>query len=223
MYGYDYEYEEYYEPTIADEIFEEAKQKLESALKESAQKLVDKVFLENEELKKENEELKCQVDEIENRERDLDRKIESYKREVLGMRLKELFADRHIVMYQPDYIYVDGRKCDECDENRKIVFNSPQGNIIKEACKCSKQYKIYSPKEMHCTEMRWNRNNGNDLTMWYKQYDDSGDGYSSSNAFYGKDVWNGQPYEEIENYYKYIFKSREECDAYCQYRNEKEY
>lgn len=209
---YDYYEEPYYEPTAGDMIFEEAKQKLEECLKESIKYDIKRTKEENERLKKENSKLRSQVNDIVRREREL----EESKKNVSYDKLTTLMKDRAMIMYKADYKYKYLPKCDKCDDNRRIKFLSPSNKEYNEACDCGKSITIYLPSEQVCYEMRKDSSSSR-MLMWFRRYsDDRDDGYSSGEVC--KEPWNGEDYDGL-NKYSTFFKSKEECQAYCDWLN----
>jgi len=80
---YDYEdYEGYYEPSAADELLTEFKDKLKDILHESIKNEVQQTREENIKLKKQNEEYQQRENDISTKERNLKYKEENLKREV---------------------------------------------------------------------------------------------------------------------------------------------
>lgn len=211
-----YEEEYYYEPTQADEIFIEANKKLIEALKESVKHHVEKVTKENNRLKEDNEILRKKVRGIKSKERELEKERQEMKRSLLG----ELMRDRQMIFYTANYHYYHGEKCNKCDENRNINFISPLGKEMKEICDCYINKKVYTAKEYICYEMRKNKNDSS-LIMWFKTYSDDKDGYTSGHVVKDKDIYNGQKYSDLDCY-NAVFKTKEECEGYCEYLNNKE-
>jgi len=66
--------------------------------------------------------------------RELDKEKQSLIRTVRQERISQLFADRKITMYSANRKYTDKPKCGECNDKRKIVFISPQGESIERSC-----------------------------------------------------------------------------------------
>jgi len=209
--------EPYYEPTPADEIFIDATNKLKEALKQSIKYQVDKIGEENEKLKITNEKLLKKVNEIASRERNLVREKNEYERTLKSKRLDELFGDRTVSMYSVTYHNEYSEKCNKCDENRKINFKSPSGKDVQEDCSCKISYAIHEPEEMILTELRQSRG---ELSMWYQPYrDGNDDGYVSSTHTNKKDIYSNQSYESIESIWKILFRTKEDCQGYCDYLN----
>ncbi len=216
-----YDEEPYYEPTPADQIFIEAVNKLEDALKESVKFRVDKFAIDNEKLKQENKKLKDRVNDISRRERDLENEKESYKRQLKRATLTELLEDYETVIYRATYNHVMGEKCSNCDEDRKIHFKSPTNKDVTEDCSCKISKKIYKPETHYMHEFK-KTNHSEKLIVWYRRYSDSDNGYTSSDALTSKDFYTDQNFEDIKHYCSLYFKNEEDCKKYCDYLNSKE-
>jgi len=218
-----YEYEEpYYEPTLADEIMMEYQQKMKDALLESVRQNIENVKSENVRLSEENAILQDKVSNIAQKQRELDHLKSNMERKVRGERLASLMQDMQVIMYEADYVNEELPKCSKCNEKRKIEFISPLGKSMTEKCSCDIGKKRYLPKENICVEFRINRDN-NKMMAWYKihrtdDYDYAR--YESSDlleAVYSKDM----KFEDLKRN-SVFFKSKEECQKYCDWLNSKE-
>jgi cell division protein FtsB/DNA-directed RNA polymerase subunit RPC12/RpoP len=87
--------DEYWEPTVADEIFESAQEKLRNALKDIIKSEIEELKTKNEYLEKSNNELRGQVAQLDNDRRKFEKNkddyvqngIKQYQREILmGLR-----------------------------------------------------------------------------------------------------------------------------------------
>lgn len=114
---YDNEYD-YYEPTVGDEIFEEAKDKLFNALK-------DEIKTEINYLKKENKRLNSCIDEYRKKESDLHiREIQLIQREkqtekdIYRKKFSQVLKplEENLTVYRIECYRETGAKCDKCDE-----------------------------------------------------------------------------------------------------------
>ena len=75
-------YEDYYEPSEADQLVEEFKNKIREHLLPNIQEEINRLNKENNELRSKNEEYRKRESEIRNKEIDLKYKVENLKREV---------------------------------------------------------------------------------------------------------------------------------------------
>lgn len=214
-----YEEDFYYEPSEFDILVNEFKASLTKSVKEE---FISKMEL----LEKENEELqvvKANFEEIKNdyakKERQLENERNDLVRKVRRERLANLMKDFEVIMYRAYAGYEKPSKCDKCGERRRIKYKSPLGKDVYEDCDCNKGNTVYSPKEYICSEFKIDRN-GNAMSAWYKlkperDYDYAlYDSSTYANTIYKSDMKN----EDIEKYDTF-FKSKDECQGYCDYLN----
>lgn len=210
----------YYEPTIADEIFEEYKIKMKDALLESIKQDIADLKYTNKKLIDENKILKEKEQEVRQKEKELEYMKSNLKWEVKRERLSELMEDFRVVMYKTNYNSELLPKCDKCNKNRQIEFLSPTGKLTYEDCECKKYKKTYKPQEYICTEFKVSSNAGC-MLMWYKENHESDYDYYSYNSsdlcekVYKKEM----DYKDLNSYQTY-FKTKEECQNYCDWLNE---
>jgi len=221
MYDY-YDEESYYEPTPADEIFIKYLNEMKNALTKSAKYQIEKIKLENKELKDQNKYLQEKVNEIGQKEKDLEIQKSNLERKVRNERLSKLMKDFEVVMYRPDRTSVKLPKCDKCNENRRIKFTSPLGKTMDESCTCDVSKPVYNVEEYICTEFRINSNNDS-MLMWYKmkQSDDYDyASYRSGGSDLVKSIYqDGMNFKDLDRCDTY-FKSKDDCQKYCDWLNE---
>lgn len=215
---YDYE-ESYYEPTIADEILMEFQQKMKDVLLESVKYQIEKIKEENIQIKEQNNKLQEQVNKIAQKERELEIKKKNLKWEVRKERLSELMKDFQVIMYKTDTTHPKPPKCNKCNKDRQIEFKSPSGKTIHESCSCNTGKTFYVPQEYICTKFNVDRD-GKTMSMWYKENHESDyDWYDYSGSNFCVTVYkNGMKYEDLKRYDTY-FRSKEECQGYCDWLN----
>jgi len=221
---YEYDEEPHYEPTLADEIMMEYQQKMKDALLESVKTNIEGIKLENERLKKENESLQIMVQGIDQREIELAHKKHNLERQIRCERLSKLMGDFEVVMYRTGYDYVKPPKCNNCNVSRKIEFISPLGKKMTESCTCDVNKTVYVVEEFVCAEFRIDRD-GKQMLMWYKLKDDKDRDYDHCKCLGadGKVYEGGTNFEDLDvEYYDLYFKSKEECQKYCDWLNSKE-
>jgi hypothetical protein len=212
-----YDEEQYYEPSLADEVIAEFKERMQDVLLESVKCEISNLSKLNKELQLENKRLKDRQDEVFDLERKVQYEKDNLKRIVRNERLSELLKDFQIVMYKA---YNEGKKpkkCNKCNDNRKIVFKSPSGKEMQESCNCSKDIKHYAIEEYYCSEFRLDRDNKT-LLMWYK-HDDEYESYSYKSSNFAKVVYSENMIYDDLDYYDTYFKDKEECQKYCDWLN----
>ena len=242
MYDYDcYNDEHYYEPSIADEILLEFQQKMKNALLENVKLDIQNTKEENARLKEENKKQKQRENDISNKERDLKYKEENLKREVtnefyqsnIGDTLKQYIEESEI--WFADVERYQNEKCNLCDEERKLVAEYPNGKIIKTNCDCAKILSKYVPGLSEIKLIKFSKRDSR---------------YSSERKFYLSRSYSPIPsrrsdyddYQEFKIYHvinefdesiiklhknkeyseRLGFRSKEECQKYCNWLNNKE-
>lgn len=215
---YDYYEEPYYEPTEADEIFLEAREKLINSLKGTVKQYVENVKSENERLKKELYTAKSKLREVETREFALEREKSNLMNTVRKERLSELLKDFQVERFMVTSTTKYAEKCDKCDDERYIHYKSPLGKEHKERCNCcDNSEKIYKPKSMLCTEFKVDSRDSKKLRMWYNRNTYDREEYYDSSKHFEKS-YNGESYD-ILNEYEIFFDTIEECQKYCDWLN----
>jgi hypothetical protein len=217
---YDEEEQPYYEPSPADDLLMEYQNKMKEVLLTSVKYQIECFKTDNERLIAENKALKDNECKIRDKERQLEREKSDLMRQVRKERLSELMKDFEVVMYQAEKIRVDLPKCNKCNDKRKIEFKSPTGKKMYEDCKCNVGKTVYIPQEYGCSSFTINRDNKK-MDMWFKEHlERDGDWYSyDNNSNYCKAVYNEEmDYKDIEMYHTF-FKTKEECQKYCDWLN----
>lgn len=226
---YDY-YEEdcyYYEPTVADEIFNKAKKELEESLKEDVKLKIKTTMDYNFKLRQENEELKQQVRNLDNRERDLINREVQFERSMLRKKLSELLQplEEQMEVYSVDYEYVQKDKCDMCSNDRRIYYKSPTGKDVYEECSCRKSYKVYSamPKSLKSITLSKDRDKTKFLIVPKYESRDYDDGYCKFEVqrliTSVDELGDFKKLNAYQMEYNTGFKNKEDCQEYCDYLN----
>lgn len=217
MYGY--EPEDFYEPSEIEIMFMQLKHNLLKTVKEE-------YVVEMERLKKENEELldvKVNFETVkrdyENKKRQLESEYQKLKSNVRSERLVDLLKDHKIVMYKAYSKKQYPPKCDKCDKYRKIQYVSPLGRNTSEDCLCKDGKLVYYPEEYIRYEFRLNPRENN-VTAWYRKYSDDGDGFTYDSSIHANSIYSSNINFKDVNEYNTFFKTKEECQAYCDWINE---
>jgi len=217
----------YYEPSEADEIFLEAKSKLENALKESIKNKMEQILEENTSLKEENQKMREKVREIEWKEKSLESKEKDLERSVLCKKFSEMLKplEEKTPMYNVDYKWVYGDKCNKCNENRQIEYTLPSGKRGYEDCTCKKSYVVYYPvlREVVSLSLYKSKDYPYKISVTPKydspSYDDTYCHFELKTYIENLD----ETYDLKELYYKSVgFKTEEDCQKLCDYLNKKE-
>ena len=209
---WDYE-EPVWEPSEADELFDEMKSKLVEAAKASLKHDMESLKSRNEYLEKRNKELEEKAREVSRKESDLEFKSRNIRREVekefYKTAIDDLFKD---AIEQSQLWFADNKphekpKCDKCDENRNWVLTWPDGTTTSKKCTCSQMDYWYEPEEAWIDTLRYS----------VKDYSFQDFGIQFVYDKFCEDV-----VDKTEKLYygkKIGFKSKEECQKYCDWLN----
>ena len=234
-------YEDYFdlpEPSTGDIVFEELKKILLGTIKEE-------IRIELEHLRKENEELRPYKEERDRMQRELatvksncTRRIEEAEQNTRNAALEKLFGECVIDAWKVGKEYISKPKCNNCDEKRKLHYTTPRGRAMTEDCECAESTVKYFPApaimarfKVHPKVPVCNQDNPNAYSRpvyrWYTtKYDTIEDGaefvidsdYEIGNyRFADRD---STPFEKL-NEWNDIFTSKERCQAFCDYLQEK--
>lgn len=215
---YNFYDEPYYEPTIADEIFFEAREKLTESLKDTVKQYVENFVKENQELKNENEKLLKKVKDIESRERELERSKQNLERDVKKERLSSILEQLKVERFMAKTKTMYGKKCNKCNDERIIEYLSPLGTKQKERCDCyNNSVNVYYPTSQLCTEFKVDSKNNDKIRMWYTKNTYDREEYYTSNSYY-KQSYTGEDYIALD-VREIFFDTLDECQKYCDWLN----
>lgn len=213
----------YYEPSQYDIMIDELKHELKKSVKQEHQDKMEALQKENKELQA----VKKRMNEMESEHRrkvaELEQAKSSVVYDVRRERLNELLKSLGHELFRvssPRNVY--GDKCDKCDDDRQISFNSPSGKPLKEDCACkANRYSFFEPKSYLSVEVNLKNHN-----VWYKPYNVE-DGYIVIDNEWSSDspkfIYSGEPYEEMRKikYYTHIyFESETAAKDFCDWLNE---
>ena len=203
----DYELE--YEPSLADEIFNEASAKLMDALNGEVKQRLERIADENASLQALNNSLKKQLAEYKQREYELAEGERQLRLAAKKMPLKEFMGQYEVVMYQATMKHEYGPKCDKCDDKRQLYYRTPLGNDATEPCKCAKMFRVYRP-QMQVLYSISKRNHK--LLAWYRPYphEDAFESGKLAEQFYNQDI----EFADLDKHKAY-FENESDCQAYC--------
>ena len=235
---WDYE-EPMWEPSEADELFDEIKSKLIDAAKDSLKSDMEYIKSRNEYLEKRNKELEDKAREVSNKESDLEYKSRNLRREVEKEFYKAAIEDIFKDMIEKSQLWFaenkphEKPKCDKCDENRNWVLTWPNGEKVTKKCDCAQPDYWYEPKEAWIDTLRYRIQNSNYQSERYyrldKTYDRIGSEYNDySYADFGIQLVYDKFCDDVIEKRKQLgygkkigFKSKEECQKYCDWLNER--
>lgn len=129
--------------------------------------------------------------------------------------LATILGQREVILYCPKSSPRLLPKCPNCDENRTLVFASPQGRLYTENCKCAQVIgREYKPVEWRLYEMQ---KRGKRVLTWFTAKDDP-NGVSGARHVTDDNIYHGQPYDML-NVYNIYFNNEAECQLYCDWLN----
>jgi len=238
---YEDEYESYYEPSEVDQLVKEFKDKCREHLLPNIREEIERLNKENGELRIKNEEYRKRESEINNKERDLKYKAENLKREVerefyqsnIGDTLKD-YIDKVEVWFADNKGFKQ-EKCSLCNDKRKLVANFPNGKTTETNCDCSNLIHIFVPETSELSLIKFNKRDGryqsdrkfylsrNYVPSKNSSYRDEYS-YNEFKLYQIVDEFNDSTIElhETKEYNTKIgFKTKEECQKYCDWLNTK--
>lgn len=192
---WDYE-EPMWEPSEADELFDELKSKLVDAAKVSLKNDMESLKRRNEYLEKCNKELEDKAQEVLSKESDLEYKSRNLRREVekefYKTAIDDIFKD---TIEKSQLWFADNKphekpKCNKCDENRNWVLTWPDGTTTSKRCTCSQPDYWYEPQETWINCIRYIVKDSNYQSERYYRLD-------KSYQYTGDSRWNDYSYEDF--------------------------
>jgi hypothetical protein len=237
--GYwDYE-EPYWEPSEADELFDEMKSKLINAAKSSLKSDMESLKSRNEYLEKRNRELEQRERTVNQKERDLEYKSDNLHREVerefYKTAIEDVFKD---ALEESTLWFADNKphtrpKCDRCNDDREWVLTWPNGEKVTKRCDCAAPDYWCEPQETLLTFLKYRICNSDYPSDRYYRLEKSYNAvksirydYDSYNEFRIQFVYDKFDDDVLEkrkqlNYNCSIgFRSKEECQKYCDWLND---
>ena len=221
-----YDEDFYYEPSEFEQQMDEFKENLAKSVKSE--------FLEEmERLREENKNLQAIKEQFEQIKRDYERKHQECERtmreaeeKAKRMKTEELMEHFKVCLWGISWKYLYGQKCDKCDKERYVEVALPSGKKVKDECDCRKtEAKVMHPIRKILYEIS-DRNR--EICAWYESVGKEGDKYYrleyACSTFARNIIEHGTSFEEIEKLEKdmdILFKTKEECMAYCEYLNKK--
>lgn len=206
-----------------DEKVEEFKTALRADVKRETQELIEKLQKELDELK-DYKEHKLEIErkyhdeiaKLAKAEADIERKYRN-------KRAQEILAECCAVGWRVAWEYEEPKeKCDKCDENGNITFYSPQGTRYTEQCKCRRRKVIYYPAEARLAHIYVNKS-PETVQFYYDKVRGDSERYSDYTRCYlvKKGDFEKLNIEETQRY-EVVFESKEDCEKYCEWYNNKE-
>ena len=222
----DYEEDEYYEPTIADEIMTEAIDKFKTALVKGKQAAAENLTVweaslsqreqtlvdNKKELRKKEYDIKSKEKSLESDRKNLERNF--YKTKLLEIS-DEMGKQYFEYLYLIDYRYNKVDKCKRCDENRKVLATRPDRTKIEVSCTCDTSVKEWYVTKIKCVFIKFS--SGEKGFNFHFEYDNNGyEDYISVNNDSIYESVDSVPKEKLEKkrYYSIYFTTEVEAQKY---------
>lgn len=204
--------EEYYEPTVADQIFIEASNKLKNALKAEVITMIDSLKQENEELKKRNRELQRKFLNLDSERKEFESEKQSIIKKAITDYVREKFGGfiwgDEIWMVHEDLEY---KTCEHCNGTHYISVNVAGIEKKVDCPHCSYGGKVISNKKFRPVKRTISQSN---LKIWNENKTFERDFYLKELSSYKKEqIYNS----EIG---KTVFYSEDECKNACNLKQE---
>lgn len=215
--------EDYFEPSEFDEKIGELKEELRNSVKQEIKDEVEKLRKENEELQGIKKNLETIKRDYEAKKWECERSIRDAEQKVRNARISELMEHFKVVVWNAEPKRQYKKKCEACNDVRKIQITLPSGKTVDDDCKCDVNAKVYEPKSYVLYELS---GRSVDIRAWYRKKGKQGEEYFVEDAFsrIAKTIVNhDKTFKSIsENDLRNtFFTSQDECQEFCDYLNEK--
>ena len=171
--SYDPDYYFEHEPSEADRLFDEIKERIRSQVKqEITEELTALRRTKTREMSEQLGNLRTLEKDAERAKREYEMKKDSAeyeaRRQVEKGGLKKLLTVLAEPRYTVSYEYLSGPKCDKCNEDRDLEYTTPRGKAATERCECATSTRHWKVEEVFVHEVQ--KRNGQ-LTIWYRGTD----------------------------------------------------
>lgn len=209
------------EPSEFEQQIAEFKESLVEAVKAEYKEKMQALEEENAELREFKEAKEEHERILRNKVAEYDRRIQQAKSEVRRASLKSIFGENLVSAYRAHGESAKYKKCDRCNENRRIPYKTPLGNDAYEECPCNRSVWWYTPKEVKLTSFYAHSDSisSNRRTSLYYERVDSDRHYDRYDMC--GEIYNGEEFEKV-NSYRAVFFDREKCAEYCEWLNKKQ-
>lgn len=217
--GYYDSYNDFYEPSEYEIMVEQFKDELRKSVKQEIQDEMERLRKENEELQEIKRNFNKALEEEQEYLRQKRIELEMAKRDLARKRVDELLKEAGLYkeLYTIEYEFVKKKKCDKCDEDRRIWYKTPSGKDAHEDCECNKNHKKYKPnkiKYVYYTTVDC----GKKLILQLKDDEHWTVTHDPKNVY--KD---GMNFSDMQTTWgRSLFENEEDCQRFCDYLNEKE-
>lgn len=239
MYDHDFDY--YCEPSEEEQFFEEIKEKFRDILKSDIDSKISQLTRENAELRKtvkeyndKRTELARREREIKNKEDNLQRDVErEFYRKTMDEVFEHLLEDSEV--WYAEHVPHEKPKCGLCDDERNMIAEFPNGEIVKKKCECSYPTYIYEPvisvnKQItfhKAYKPRYSDQKMMYFTRCYEPNKDCVEAYDYYREFRIEKIFDKfnecvkVEHQRKKYSEKIAFRNKEACQQYCDWLNEK--
>lgn len=205
------------------------KEKLFNVFNEEVKSKIEKLKLKNKELSKENFKLKMEINKLNN---DVDRyynNLDSIKKELEKKRFSDLMGRHKTVLYKIEKKELYKKKCDKCNEYRKVKVTLPSGRVIYDTCcDCGMSKTFYYPeacelysfqdgKDYNSTYFYYKANSDSDYFSLNKQISDDYIDLLDKMDLMKLDI--DDILDMKNSYYNLYFTTLEKCEDCCKILN----
>jgi len=219
------DYEEYYEPTLADEIMNDAMNKFKTALVKEKLVAAENLTVWEASLSKREQTLvdnknilrKKEFD-IKSKERSLDSDKNSLERNFYKTKLKDISEEmkkRYFEnLYSISYKYTKVDKCIRCDDHRRVKATRPDRTKVEVSCSCDITTKEAYIQEIVCVSIRFTRSEKG-FTFHFKYDHNNYEDFQSVDSESVFESVESMSKEELEkSYYSIYFTTEVEAQKY---------
>ena len=212
-------YDDFYEPSEYEIMVEQFKDELRKSVKQEIQDEMERLRKENQELQEIKRNFNKALEEEQEYLRQKRIELEIAKRDLARKRVDELFQEAGLYkeLYTIKYEYVRKKKCDKCDNERKIWYKAPSGKDAYEYCECDTRYRKYKPykiKYIYYTTI----DQGKKLILQLDDAEHWTVRHEPENVY--KD---GMNFSDMQTEWgRALFENEEDCQRFCDYLNEKQ-
>lgn len=220
MFDYDeYDFEDYDSDELVNKSVSDLLWKIEDSVKQKYEKQIQDLKDELSELKNFRDDYDKYADEMHSLERQLKETKNRIQAEAANMRLKDIIEAASKPCYglslNSRYVF---DKCDKCDDERYIHFNSPSGRDMKEPCKCSERVWEYSVEPAYLFSIKTHDYRDSEIKGINFEYDLYSDFVSDLKE---KDkvsaekriFYHGQRFNDLTDYQVRLLYFRDKADA----------
>jgi uncharacterized protein YdcH (DUF465 family) len=217
-----YDKELFFECSEFDDKINELKESLRNSIKSEFFDELNLLKEENKKLQKIKEDWNNLENSLKQKEHEVDEIKKSALTEAKKMTISSLIGEYQVILYRAIINYLKRPKCSNCDNDRHLHFISPSGRDISADCDCNCSDVVYKSEPFIVYEFLINEFD-HKLKLWYKNVktnDNEKDVFNLiDNAQSPKHLFDkSMNYNDI-NYYDVYFKTNDECQRFCNWKN----